>query len=122
MATALSVFPYGMRVLNFLAVSDSPIHFDRNLWFSTLEEIQIDGQHLFDPANPATQRVFARYARLDESLQRQPVFNGLETGDSLRQRIGKLRVITDDNMGLEWEPNVQFPWRIETPKTQVASR
>jgi spermidine synthase len=122
MATALSVFPYGMRVLNFLAVSDSPIHFDRDLWFATLERTQIDGRSLFDRASPVTQRVFAKYERLDQSLRGRPVFNGLETGESLRQRIGKLRLITDDNMGLEWEPNVVFPWRVETNSTQVASR
>jgi hypothetical protein len=122
MATALSVFPYGLRVLNFLAVSNSPIHFDSNLWFATLDKLEIDGKRLFDPANPATQRVFARYAAFERTIDGPPVFEGLETNDSLRQRIGRARLITDDNMGLEWKPDVEFPWRVETSATRVAAR
>jgi spermidine synthase len=121
MATALSVFPYGTRVLNFLAVSASPIHFDSNLWFSTLDKLEIDGKRLFDPANPATQRVFARYASFERTIYGPPIFDGLEAGDSLRRRIVRSRLITDDNMGLEWKPDVDFPWRAEA-STQVASR
>jgi spermidine synthase len=121
MATALSVFPYGLRILNFLAVSESPIHFDGNLWLSELDRLEVDGKRLFDPANPVTQHVLARYAVFERTIDGPPVFVGLETGDSVRRRIGKARLITDDNMGLEWKPKVEFPWRIETP-TQVASR
>jgi hypothetical protein len=28
----------------------------------------------------------------------------------MRQRLGRLRKITDDNMGLEWEESVTIPW------------
>ena len=122
MATALTVFPYGLRILNFLAVSESPIHFDGDLWLSTLAKFQIDGKRLFDPADPASQRVLARYALFERTIDGPPVFGGLESGDSLRRRIGRARIITDDNMGLEWKPEVEFPWRVETNKTQVASR
>src|SRR5579863_222577 len=122
MATALSVFPYGMRILNFLAVSESPIHFDSDLWFSTLAKFEIDGKRLFDPADPVSERVLARYAAFEKTIYGPPLFGGLESGDSLRRRIGKARLITDDNMGLEWKLNVEFPWRVETPTTQVASR
>jgi len=110
-ATALSVFPYGLRILNFLAVSDSPILFDAELWFSVLRRYQIDGRILFDPVDPAAQRVLTHYALLPQSLHQPPTFLGLETSDSMRERIGRLRLITDDNMGLEWEPHVDFPWR-----------
>jgi spermidine synthase len=117
MATALSVFPYALRITNFLAVSESPIHFDSNLWFSTLDKFEIDGRRLFDPASPATQRVLARYASFERTLDGRPSFGGMEGGDSLRKRIGKIRLITDDNMGLEWKPDVEFPWRVE-PNTK----
>jgi predicted membrane-bound spermidine synthase len=122
MATALSVFPYGLRIVNFLAVSESPIHFDTNLWLSTLDKYEIDGRHLFDRGNPASQRVLAKYAALERTFEFAPVFGGLETGDSLRRRIGRTRLITDDNMGLEWKPEVEFPWRVETSTAHAASR
>jgi predicted membrane-bound spermidine synthase len=120
--TALSVFPYGLRIVNFLAVSESPIHFDTALWLSTLDKYEIDGRRLFDRGNPASQRVLANYAALERTLNFPPAFGGLETGDSLRRRIGRTRLITDDNMGLEWKPDVEFPWRIETSTAQAALR
>jgi spermidine synthase len=121
MATALSIFPYGMRVVNFLAVSDSPIRFDSKLWFSTLNKLEIDGRRLFDPANASTQEVLARYALFEQTLNGPLAVNGLESGESLRRRIGKVRLITDDNMGLEWTPEVEFPWRVDPNAKRVVS-
>ena len=109
-ATALGVFPYGFRIFNFLAVSDSPITFDTSMWLSVMRRYQIDGRFLFDPADPVSQQVLANYATLPETLDGPPVFMSLETSDSMRRRLGKLRLITDDNMGLEWEPHVFIPW------------
>jgi len=106
MATALSVFPQGLRVINFLALSDSPIRFDVDLWFSVLPSYRSEGRPLFDPLNPHAQRVLNAYRALETTLVQPPRFFGLESGDSLRNRLGKLRVVTDDNMGLEWERNV----------------
>src|SRR4029077_870821 len=56
MATALRVFPYGVRVINFLAVSDSPILIDKDRWMSVLRQYHVDGQIVFDPANPAASK------------------------------------------------------------------
>jgi len=109
-ATALSVFPYGLRISNFLAVSDSAIPFNTELWLSVLKRYKIDGRNLFDPIDPASQQVLAGYALLARTLDGPPSFMTLETSDSLRKRLGKPRLITDDNMGLEWEPNVEIPW------------
>ena len=111
MATALSVFPYGFRIVNFLAVSDSPITFNTPMWLSLMSRYKIDDRYLFDPADAVSQQVLANYATLPRTLDGPPVFMSLETSDSLRERLGKLRLITDDNMGLEWEPHVIFPWR-----------
>jgi hypothetical protein len=30
--------------------------------------------------------------------------------DSLRNRLGCLRIITDDDLGEEWSRNIQIPW------------
>jgi spermidine synthase len=110
-ATALSVFPHGIRIINFLAVSDSPIRFDTDLWLSVLQRYRMDGRPLLDPVNPASQHVVQAYRALGETLHEPPRFLGLETSDSLRSRLGKLRLITDDNMGLEWDSNVKLPER-----------
>jgi spermidine synthase len=111
MATALSVFPYGIRVINFLAVSDSPLHFDTDLWISVLQRYRVNGRPLLDPMVPASQRVFQAYRALGDTLRGPPRFLGLETSDSLRSRLGKLRLITDENMGLEWDSKVKLPAR-----------
>jgi spermidine synthase len=110
-ATALSVFPYGFRIFNFLVVSDSPIQFNTEMWLSVLRRYKIDGRFVFDSADPLSQEVLANYATLPRTLDGPPVFMSLETSDSLRRRLNKLRLITDDNMGLEWEPHVVLPWR-----------
>jgi hypothetical protein len=106
MATALSVFPYAVRVINALAVSDSPIQFDSTLWMSVLLRYRLDGRPLFDPLDPHSQRVLNAYRALAATIGQPPRFFGLESGDSIRNRLGKLRLITDDNMGLEWEQNI----------------
>jgi predicted membrane-bound spermidine synthase len=106
MATALSVFPHGIRVINFLGVSDSPIPFDTDLWLSILLRYRLEGHALFDPLDLKSQRVLLAYRALGTTLGQPPRFFGLESGESLRNRLGKLRLITDDNMGLEWERNV----------------
>jgi spermidine synthase len=110
-ATALSVFPYGFRIFNFLAVSDSPIQFNTDMWISVLRRYKIDGRFVFDSTDPLSQEVLANYATLPRTLDGPPVFMSLETSGSVRKRLGKLRLITDDNMGLEWEPHVEIPWR-----------
>jgi hypothetical protein len=108
--TALSVFPYGLRIFNCLVVSDSPIVVSQERWFEHLHHYQINGRLLLDPADPNSKLTLAGYASLEESVNAAPIRSGLETSDSLRARIGKLRIITDDNMGLEWEPEVDIPW------------
>jgi spermidine synthase len=107
-ATALSVFPYGLRVLNFLAVSNAPLGIATERWLADLRLYQINGRLVFDPANPETKLTLARYAALAQSVHEAPLRMGLENSDSMRARMGNPRVITDDNMGLEWEPDVNI--------------
>jgi spermidine synthase len=109
-ATALRVFPYGLRVINFLAASDAPITIDKKRWLDILRRYRIDGRVIFNPANPATEKVLANYMALADSIHFPPAFVGLETSDSLRARLGRRLIITDDNMGLEWRGGVSIPW------------
>jgi spermidine synthase len=109
-ATALKVFPHGLRVINFLAASDAPITIDKMRWLDILRGYRIDGRVMFDPANPATEKVLANYMALADSIRLPPAFVGMETADSLRARLGRRLIITDDNMGLEWRGGVSIPW------------
>ncbi|MGB7844747.1 MAG: hypothetical protein WBL63_03970 [Candidatus Acidiferrum sp.] len=110
-ATALSVFPYGLRIINFVVVGDTPIFFDKQRWMGILSNYRIDGRRIFDPMNPRIPAVLAAYGALADTLNAPPRFFGLETSDSMRGRLGRQRLITDDNMGREWDTNVQLPWR-----------
>ena len=109
-ATALHVFPYGLRVINFLAVSDSPIQVDTLRWVATLRQYRIDNRTLFDPADTEAQQTLAEYIRFANSINLPPAQMGLEGSDSLRKKYGRERLITDNNMGREWELDVPIPW------------
>jgi spermidine synthase len=109
-ATALHVFPYGLRVINVVAVSDSPMAVDKDRWMSILRRYTIDGKTMFDPIDPAAQKMLAGYMALADTLEEPPRFLGLESSDSLRLRTAKRLIITDDNMGLEWSSNFTVPW------------
>jgi spermidine synthase len=109
-ATALRVFPYGLRVINLLAVSDSPITVDKDRWLAVLREYKINRKAVFEPSSPAAEKVLASYMALAATLNAPPTFFGIESSDSLRKRLGRLRIITDDNMGQEWSRNIQIPW------------
>ncbi len=109
-STALHVFPYGLRVINFLVVSDSPIRVDMLRWVETLRQYKIDGRLLFDPADAAAQRTLAAYVQFANSINLPPTQVGLEGSDSLRKHYGGERPITDNNMGWEWALDVPIPW------------
>jgi len=110
MATALRVFPYGLRVINFLAVSDSPISIDQERLNQNLRQYKIDGRLVFDPQSSDSEKTLAAYKALLNTLKAPPQFLGLELSDSLRARLGRRFVITDDNMGLEWRSEPAIPW------------
>lgn len=108
MLTGATVYPYALRVLNFLAVSDSPITVDQKRWRSVLENYKIEGKPVFD-LNAAPDR-----ARLEEVLALTDTLHGndhtveaaMEDQTSIRQRFQGKRIITDDNMGSEWNATI----------------
>ena len=111
MATGLHVFRYGLRVMNFLAVSDSPIGTDTDRCIRVLREFRIDGKLIFDPADPRTELALKQYAQFTESVHEAPHPMGIETGEVMALRIGPRHIITDDNMGGEWGTEFDAPWR-----------
>jgi SAM-dependent methyltransferase len=110
-ATALHVFPYGLRVINFLVVSDSPIQVDMLHWVEILRQYKIDNHYLFDPANAEAQQTLAEYVRFAGSINLPPEQVGFESSASLRKKYEHERLTTDNNMGREWELDVPIPWR-----------
>lgn len=109
-ATALAVFPYGLRVINLLAVSDSPLSLSKDRMMSVLRGYTIDGHPAFDPMNVKTAATFADYGKFVDTLNSPPIYFGLESSASLRTHEKGALIITDDNMGLEWSPDAQIFW------------
>ncbi|HVN30318.1 MAG TPA: hypothetical protein VMT64_17595, partial [Candidatus Binataceae bacterium] len=102
--TGASVFPYGLRVGNFLAVSDSPFHLDPEHLHDVLVQYRIDGRPVFDLSQPADAMKLQEMIELtrrfgvDEDLAHPTI----ELADSMLTRFHGARIITDDNMGTEW--------------------
>jgi spermidine synthase len=102
--TGVTVFPYGLRVGNFLALSDTPIVVNSDRLEKKLRDYRIDGKLVFDLENPEAS------ARLHQMIAMTHNFNAdddlshpsMEYADSIRARCRGSRIITDDNMGTEW--------------------
>jgi spermidine synthase len=99
--TGVTVFPYGLRLRGFLAVSDSPIHVDRERWRNVLTTYRIEGKPVFELTKPEHRQ------RLEEILSYTDIvadsrYEGMEYAETIRQRLKGKRMITDDNMGTEW--------------------
>ncbi len=110
-STALHVFPYGLRVVNFMAVSDSPVQVNTTRWIDVLRQYKIDNRYLFDSSDALAQRTLAEYLQFANSVNLPPEQIGLEGDASLRANYLRERVITDSNMGREWELVAPIPWR-----------
>src|SRR6266567_653792 len=107
-ATGLSVFPFGLRVVNFLAVSDSPLPVDKQRWSAVLAKYEIDGRRVFGSGNVAIADLLAKYMALAAPSEPQ-TFYSMETSASLSARIKNPLIITDDNMGWEWRERPSGP-------------
>lgn len=101
-ATGLSVFSHGLRVVNFLAVSDSPISVDVQRWMSVLRAYKVDEKQVFDETRPEAVAAMEKYRTLADSVNQKQIPFGMESEVSMRQRIKHGLIFTDDNMGWEW--------------------
>jgi SAM-dependent methyltransferase len=108
MRTALSVFPHGLRVFNFIAGSNAPLHPDRERWKAALQAWSLDGCPVFGEAEADAASLQSLLSRLD-TLNETPSATGLESDESLRRRLGDGPLITDDNMHSEWYPAEEPP-------------
>ena len=101
LATGATAFPYALRVLNFLAVSDSPVTLDKNRWRTALTNYRIDGSPILNLSDPPQRVRLEQILHLADELD---VPSGeLESRGNLLHRYQNIRLITDDNMGTEWQ-------------------
>jgi predicted membrane-bound spermidine synthase len=101
LATGIAEFPYALRISSFLAVSDSPFRLDKARWTGALSGYRIDGKRVFEQEDPAQKAKMEEVLNIaDESDS--PTGN-LESRASLASRLKGARLITDDNMGTEWQ-------------------
>ena len=100
-ATGLAAFPYGLRIVNALAVSDSPLVLDRARWKALLLHYVIDGRPVIDGSDPEQAEKLEKIIDIPEDSPSREWFS-VETNSQLRARLKNRLLITDDNMGLEW--------------------
>ena len=108
--TGLSSFPYGMRLLNFVTVSDSPIHWDTPGFRSVLADFSIDGQKIFDLSRKDDSLKLDQLSRLGDEPNSSG-WSGVESRSHALSRLNASVLVTDDNMVPEWKstPFSGFP-------------
>ena len=104
MLTGATVYPYALRVINFLAVSDSPLIIDKKVWRDQLVSYKIDGEPILDLTRAGDRHALDKALAMWDSVGTQnPASASMELADTIRQRFRNKRIITDDNMGTEWQ-------------------
>jgi len=99
--TGLTVFKYGMLVGNCLAVSDSPLQIDKDRWREVLTAYRIDGDPVLHLDRSSDQRRLVELLSLP--VNHEGTRESLQEADYIRQRNRGKRLVTDDNMGTEWD-------------------
>lgn len=101
--TGATVFPYLVRVWNFVAVSDSPILVDKQRWLDTMQRYAIDGHLVLDPANAKQNAALLdSYGRWVDGAHGDSEKQMIEYAGTLRARYQGRDIVTDDNMACEW--------------------
>jgi spermidine synthase len=100
--TAFAVFPYGMRVVNFVAVSDAPLKLDSTRWTSLLKSQVVNGRAALHSPGGAEDGKVDTLLNFPATIRSAPRPIGLESRESVLARIPLARVIADDNMLPEW--------------------
>jgi spermidine synthase len=108
--TAMTVFPYGMRVYNFVAVSDAPFTYDKDRWRTVLATMKIDGEPILDLNEERDRQVFEDLVSYTDSINEPARDDGLESREGVLARATAAggRIVTDDNMAPEWRQVLRF--------------
>jgi spermidine synthase len=108
--TAFTIFPYGLRFINFATVSDSPIAVNAERWKRVLDAHRIDGRLTLDSTRGDDRRRREDVLSLVRTLDAPPVVFGLESRAHALPLLANARVITDDNMVPEWRGAGEVPF------------
>ena len=100
------MFPHGAKVWNNLALSDRPLRPDKERWRKVLAEYRIDGEPVFDLSRPGHRKKLSKIVRRLDGLKSNKRRGYFRNDRVLRRRFGKKRLVTDDNMGTEWDLKV----------------
>jgi hypothetical protein len=102
--TGVSVFPYAVRIDNFIAVSDAPLRFREDHWQQTMAEYRIDGKPVLDLSRPADRAFLDSVVKVAQITSNSPGSPAgyFEFEASLRSRFAGRTIVTDDNMAVEW--------------------
>jgi spermidine synthase len=92
--TAMTVFPHGLLVINFAAVSSDPMTFDRSRFRQVLAGYRIDGRAPLDVAIADDAARLDSVVNLRLVVDRERILAGLDS----------VHLVTDDNMLTEWHP------------------
>lgn len=108
MRTAFTEFPHGIRIVNFVAASDSVVSIDPAQWRNLLANYTIDGKPVFDMTVLFDRERFEEVVALANTIDKPPIPRGLERREDVLRRIPKSGVITDDNMLPEWRTLILY--------------
>jgi hypothetical protein len=100
--TGATVFPYSLRVGSFIAVSDSPLAADKDRWGQVLTAYRIEGKPVLDLSIPEHRKKLDELLAMADHPGPPTSMFSMEYGDSILRRTAGKRIITDDNMGMEW--------------------
>lgn len=97
--TGAVTFPYAYRFGIFMAVSDSPIHMDKERWRRALENYRLEGKPILDLALKKARDLLERVPHYVDTLgdDRYDI-EGMETRENVLRRTEGLPIVTDDNM------------------------
>lgn len=100
--TGCAVFKHGLRIINFMALSDAPVAIDGARWKNALQTMVVDGRKVFDLDQPRHRDRLAEVLRFADSATYGPDGGQAETCEKLVERTLEIPFVTDDNMHTEW--------------------
>ena len=89
--------------MGYVAVSDSPLQIDLQRWRSMLLQYKLDGTPVFNIDTSTSRQTLQKIISLGEDIPSKSEWGGMEFADSIRRRYAGVPLVTDDNMGDEWQ-------------------